>query len=190
MPLDIHFVNVRREVEEIEALIAPQLQAKQLRYEYAACAPEMRVCADPRSLRQILLNLLSNAIKFTAPRGRVALSCSADGDKVRIDVTDTGIGIAPDKLDTIFEPFVQLDRDSSHPKEGSGLGLSISRDFARAMRGDLIAESQVGRGSTFSVILPSASGPDHCEPAAISETSESSKSHGRPERETSKSSAS
>jgi len=145
------------------------------------------VCADPRSLRQILLNLLSNAIKFTAPRGRVALACSADGDKVRIDVTDTGIGIAPDKLDTIFEPFVQLDRDSSHPKEGTGLGLSISRDFARAMRGDLVAESQVGRGSTFSVTLPSASAADSCAPTA---TSESPEGHRTPERTTSKSSAS
>src|SRR5204863_2875155 len=74
MALEVQFVNVRREVEEIEALIAPQLQAKELKYEYAGCAPELRVCADPRSLRQILLNLLSNAVKFTAPRGRITLA--------------------------------------------------------------------------------------------------------------------
>src|SRR5207302_10973576 len=91
MALEVQFVNVRREVEEIEALIAPQLQAKELKYDYAGCAPELRVCADPRSLRQILLNLLSNAVKFTAPRGRITLACRADGEKLRIDVTDTGI---------------------------------------------------------------------------------------------------
>jgi PAS domain S-box-containing protein len=163
MALKIQYVNVRHEVEELEALVAPQLQAKKLTYDYHGCAPDVSVCADPRSLRQILLNLLSNAIKFTAPEGRIRLSCATNSDNLLIKVSDSGIGIPPDQLESVFEPFVQLNRDSSHPKEGTGLGLSISRDLARAMRGELLAESQVGTGSTFSVVLPLAADADHCE---------------------------
>jgi len=166
MALDIRYVNVRREVEELEALVTPQLQAKRLSYDYKSCAPDVSACADPRSLRQILLNLLSNAIKFTNDEGRIRLTCGREADKLVIKVSDSGIGIPADQLESIFEPFVQLNRDSSHPKEGTGLGLSISRDLARAMRGELRAESQVGVGSTFSVVLPLAPDADHCESVA------------------------
>jgi PAS domain S-box-containing protein len=163
MSLDIRYVNVRHEVEEIEALVAPQLQNKRLKYDYAGCAPEVSVCADPRSLRQILLNLLSNAIKFTPPGGHITLACKREQDTIVIRVADTGIGIPPEELTSVFEPFVQLDRDSSHPKEGTGLGLSISRDLARAMKGDLVAASEVGRGSTFSIVLPIAPTSQSCD---------------------------
>jgi len=71
-------------------------------------------------------------------------------------VKDTGIGVPPDKLDTIFEPFVQLDRHQLHGRAGAGLGLAISRDLARAMSGELSVESEVGQGSTFTLSLPRA----------------------------------
>jgi PAS domain S-box-containing protein len=176
MTLDVRFVNVRHEVEEIQALIAPQLAAKRLAYDISGCRPEVTVCADPRSLRQILLNLLSNAIKFTDEGGRISLSSSAEGDRASITVFDTGIGIPAEKLGTIFEPFVQLGRDLSHPHKGTGLGLAISRDLAREMRGELTAESNVGEGSAFTLTLPTAADGASCEPSSSRDQSAAARS--------------
>jgi len=105
-----------------------------------------------------VLNLLSNAIKATPPGGRVRLECDRDERTggVVVRVSDTGTGIPPEKLGSIFDPFVQVDRKLNRPSEGVGLGLAISRDLARAMAGDLTATSEVGRGSTFTLRLPSA----------------------------------
>jgi signal transduction histidine kinase len=115
--------------------------------------------ADRDKLQQVVLNLLSNAVKATPAGGRVRLECGAapDGTRVIVRVSDTGVGIPPDKLQSIFDPFVQVDRKLSRPGEGVGLGLAISRDLARAMGGDLTAESVVGEGSTFTLVLPRAS---------------------------------
>ena len=107
-------------------------------------------------MRQILVNLLSNAIKFTPGEGSVKIECEADPRSVRVLVRDTGTGIPPEKLQAIFEPFVQLDRSLTNVQEGSGLGLAISRDLARAMGGDLCAESAPGLGSTLVLTLPRA----------------------------------
>jgi signal transduction histidine kinase len=115
------------------------------------------VRADPDKARQILLNLLSNAVKFTPPKGQIEVLCEQMDGRVRIRVHDTGIGIAPDRLESVFEPFVQVHRTLTEPTGGVGLGLAISRDLARAMGGDLHAESVVGAGSTFTLDLPAAS---------------------------------
>jgi signal transduction histidine kinase len=114
---------------------------------------------DPDRVHQICVNLLTNAIRASTAGGRISVRCTAEGDRVHIDVADTGIGIPSDKLDRIFEPFVQLDRALNRPKEGVGLGLAISRDLARAMEGDLSARSVVGQGSIFTLTLPRSS-PD------------------------------
>jgi signal transduction histidine kinase len=82
------------------------------------------------------------------------VTCGATRDAMQVRVTDTGIGIPPDKLELIFEPFVQLDRGQSPANAGTGLGLAISRDLARSMGGDLAVESQVDHGSTFILSLP------------------------------------
>jgi signal transduction histidine kinase len=103
-----------------------------------------------------VLNLLSNAIKFTQHGGTVAVRCSAAGAWVQIAVVDSGVGIAPEKLTAIFEPFVQLGRSRTSQHEGTGLGLSISRDLARAMGGDVKVESEIGSGSTFTLLMPPA----------------------------------
>jgi PAS domain S-box-containing protein len=108
--------------------------------------------ADPDRLQQILLNLLSNAIKFTPPGGSVSVSCVLDGERARLRVQDSGIGIAPEHLQRVFEPFVQLETASRN--RGVGLGLAISRELARAMGGELTAESAPGQGSTFILELP------------------------------------
>jgi signal transduction histidine kinase len=104
----------------------------------------------------VLLNLLSNAIKFTARDGRITVRCSADGDRARVDVHDTGFGIPADKLEAIFEPFVQVNAGLTRTQDGTGLGLAISRDLARGMGGDLTVESVPDGGSTFTLVLPRA----------------------------------
>jgi signal transduction histidine kinase len=138
----------------IEPLVAPQMRDKALTFEYAACRPELMVRADVEKVRQVLLNLLSNAIKFTDRGGRISVSCEAHDGLAAVRVQDTGRGIPPDKLEMIFEPFVQVDQQLTRTQEGAGLGLAISRDLAEAMGGDLVATSEVGVGSTFTLTLP------------------------------------
>jgi PAS domain S-box-containing protein len=149
-------VGIHELIADLEAMIAPQLRNKQLRFEFAGCDSGLAVLADGDKVRQILLNLLSNAIKFTPAGGAIEISCEASTTAVSIGVHDTGMGIPAEKLQVIFEPFVQLDRSLTSTQEGSGLGLAISRDLARGMGGDLTAESSVGRGSTFVLTLPRA----------------------------------
>jgi signal transduction histidine kinase len=138
---------------ELDALVSPLLRAKELRYQVHTCRG-LRVRTDAEKARQILLNLVSNAVKFTAAGGLVSLRCEETGDRVAIHVSDTGAGIAADKLERIFEPFVQLDRSLTSAQEGTGLGLAISRDLALALGGELRVESTPGEGSRFTLELP------------------------------------
>jgi len=147
-------VSMNETLGELESLVAPQLQQKQLRYEYNCCDPTYTAHTDPDRLQQILLNLLSNAIKFTPPGGKITVNCGPTPDRMRVKVTDSGIGIPPDKLDQIFEPFIQLARGQTAGAVGTGLGLSISRDLARAMGAELTVESKLDEGSTFILSLP------------------------------------
>ena len=154
---DIEPVELRGVLESLEALVMPLLRAKDIRYSDRGRACDAVVQADEEKVRQILLNLLSNAIKFTAAGGAIEIDCDGDAANVRISVTDSGIGIAAEKLGAIFEPFVQLERKLATTHEGTGLGLSISRNLARAMHGDLVVESAPGRGARFTLSLPRAS---------------------------------
>src|SRR3954468_3578389 len=113
-------------------------------------------CGDPDKERQILIHLLSNAIKFTPEGGHISLDCEEDDKMIYLAVEDDGAGIPPDKLDAIFEPFVQVNRDYASKHEGTGLGLAISRDLARRMGGDLTVRSELGKGSRFTLSLPRA----------------------------------
>jgi signal transduction histidine kinase len=138
-------------------LVEPQARAKAIRLgsPLPADCGEACVRADAEKTQQILLNLLTNAVKFTGPDGRVDLGCTLRDGWVDIHVTDTGRGIAPTKLEAIFEPFVQVDRSSLHQsQQGVGLGLAISRELARSMGGDITARSRLGAGSTFTLTLP------------------------------------
>ena len=138
---------------ELEPLITPQLRSRKLSYAYTGCDESLAVWADREKVRQVLLNLLSNAIKFTDAGGRITIDCSSDDAEARVLVSDTGLGIPEDKLGSIFEPFVQLERNLSSTHEGTGLGLAISRDLARGMGGELTVESKVGDGSIFVLTL-------------------------------------
>ncbi len=147
-------VAVHETLAPLETLIGPQLLEKHLRYEFRSCNSADTAYIDPERLQQILLNLLSNAVKFTPDGGSITLTCTSTPDIVEIAVADTGVGIPADKLESIFEPFVQVDRAEWSGLGGTGLGLAISRDLARAMSGDLMVESVVDGGSTFTVRIP------------------------------------
>jgi len=112
--------------------------------------------ADQQRIKQILVNLLSNAVKFTPERGQVtlAVSTNAEHDQVRFSVADTGIGIAPDDLKKLFSPFVQLDSSLARQYEGTGLGLTIVYKLTELHGGSVQVESEVGKGSRFSINLP------------------------------------
>lgn len=149
---------VRDVFMDVRPMIDPQLQGKGLHFE-VRIVDDVTLRADREKLQQILLNLLANAVKFTGVGGTVTItslrSCERPGSGM-IQVADTGIGIPSDRLGSIFEPFVQVDASHSREQQGAGLGLAISRDLARGMGGDLVAESTLGAGSTFTLTLPLA----------------------------------
>ena len=149
-------VDVAKVCQEVETLVEPQMRAKDLQFE-VRCDEGLVVHANDERLIQVLVNLIGNAIKFTPRGGRIAVVATHSGDRGIIEVHDTGIGIAVEKLDRIFEPFVQLDRSLTSGQEGAGLGLAISRELVRLMKGELTVKSTRGVGSVFSVALPRVS---------------------------------
>jgi signal transduction histidine kinase/CHASE3 domain sensor protein len=138
---------------ELAPLVEPQAQAKQIDLALVPPANGLRVRGDRHRLRQILVNLVGNAIKFTPHKGAVRVNTVVNAEHATIQVTDNGTGIPADRLQAIFEPFVQVDEGLTRTQTGVGLGLAISRDLARAMGGELSATSELGKGSIFSVVL-------------------------------------
>jgi PAS domain S-box-containing protein len=143
-------------IEGVIPMIEPSAAAKGVELHAGPPPTDCVALGDRARVDQILLNLLSNAIKHTAAGGSITVACSVSADRALMAVADTGSGIPKEKLESIFEPFVQLGRSLSSSHEGMGLGLSISRDLARAMNGDLTVSSKVGKGSTFTLSLPRA----------------------------------
>jgi PAS domain S-box-containing protein len=150
------------------ALVVPQAAEKQIEIE-DPCADDTSTfyVGDEDRVRQILANVLSNAVKFTGPGGTIRITCgttreadpgvevSNEGAWTYVRVTDTGIGIAPEEIESVFRPFEQVERGHTRTRGGTGLGLTISRQLARLMGGDLTVESEPGQGSTFTLWLPS-----------------------------------
>ncbi len=146
------------ELYEVASAVAPMIEPQSLRKNLTLeidVPAGLKARGDRDKLEQILLNLLSNAVKFTPDGGRIQVVGRGAGEgRVTVSVVDTGVGIPADKLDAVFEPFVQVDAGRTRGAEGTGLGLAISRDLARGMSGDLTVTSEVGAGSTFTVSLP------------------------------------
>jgi len=141
-------------IDAVTPMVEPAAAAKKIHVEAKPLTTQCVALGDRARIDQILLNLLSNAIKYTAAGGTITVKCAASGKTASISVKDTGRGVPKEQLESIFEPFVQLGRSLSSAHEGMGLGLSISRDLARAMGGDLRVSSKVGVGSTFTLTLP------------------------------------
>ena len=138
--------------EAMESL-APAATTKGLALGHAFAVDTLPISGDRRRVVQILLNLLSNAVKFTET-GTVTLSLALEGAQARIAVQDTGPGIPAQDLPRLFREFEQLDAGLARRNEGTGLGLALSRRLAQLMNGDIVVESQPGRGSTFTFLLP------------------------------------
>jgi len=158
-------VLVSSVLADLASLVQPQFAARSItlvsRLPDGGSGSDLHVAVDREKLIQILTNLLGNAAKFTPAGGEVEVRLveSSDAGMVQIMVRDSGPGIPADKLEVIFEPFVQLGRSLTTPSDGAGLGLAISRDLARGMGGDLWAESEHGRGATLILTVPRASAP-------------------------------
>jgi PAS domain S-box-containing protein len=163
-------------VAEALSFVATQAQAKDVALHTECGVPGPEYLGDDDRVRQILLNLLSNAVKFTGPGGRITVRCGTGrpgggsrlvgaGPWVCIRVEDTGPGIAPEETEAVFEPFVQAQAVHTRTAGGTGLGLTISRRLARMMGGDLTLETELGRGSCFTLWLPPAGAPGAEEPA-------------------------
>ncbi len=130
---------------------------KQIHMQVSCCKQvgcELWLRSDPLRIRQILGNLLSNAIKFTPEKGNIDLMACYEGGKLVFTVKDDGIGIAPDNLETIFQPFQQLHRDPDRPEAGTGLGLAICKQLTNLLNGELHVTSKTGEGSTFTFSVP------------------------------------
>jgi signal transduction histidine kinase len=151
---DFESVSVNAVLGACAEMVDGLSRERGLVFRWTPCPPAVTVLADADKLQQILINLLSNSIKFTPAGGAITLSGTVDEESVCIRVEDTGRGIPTEKLNVIFDPFVQVDQRRVRAQEGIGLGLSISRELARGMNGDLTVESVLGEGSTFTLRLP------------------------------------
>ncbi len=175
-------LRVAEIIDQVRDLVEPQVRARGLAFECHPGPATARVRADPERLTQILLNLLANAIKFT-DAGAIVLGWRVVAGQVAIFARDQGRGIPADRLEEIFQPFVQVSGAGDSTERGVGLGLAISRQLAQAMGGDLTVESELGRGSTFTVLLPEAPARDDAVTAGDAVTSDDAAvSNGPPTR--------
>lgn len=147
-------VHLAQLIAEIQSLMLVRAAENNVEFnvEFSETVPPF-VHSDSKRLRQILINLIGNAVKFTK-RGSVRLLVSMCADKIRFDVTDTGIGMTQQQVDNLFLPFQQADSSVSREYGGSGLGLAISQRLAAMLGGEITVQSQIGQGSVFSCSLP------------------------------------
>ena len=146
-------IDLAEVTRQAGALVEPVATAKGLTLTIDAPNESARFTSDPAKVRQVLVNLLSNAIKFT-DEGGIRLASRAEDGRVVFEVVDTGIGIAPEHQEQVFETFWQVDQTATRKRGGAGLGLSVSRRLARALGGDLSVESAIGKGSRFRFWVP------------------------------------
>jgi protein-histidine pros-kinase len=143
--------------EEVAAVIEPLAQQKSLSFAVERCADAPTVPTDPDKVRQIVINLAGNAVKFT-DTGEVRIAVQERDDEVVLTVSDSGPGIARQDQERLFQPFEQLQTGFTRAHGGTGLGLYLSGRLAEILGGRIEVESEVGRGSAFSLVLP-RSGP-------------------------------
>ena len=157
LTLSVESVRIRDLLREAVDLVGPLAAERQVEMEGDVVTCDVAVKADRQRLKQVMLNLLSNAIKYNRSGGRVMLDCrGVDGGRHRIEVTDTGPGIAPENVGRLFTAFDRIGAEQGGAVEGTGLGLALTKGLVEAMGGTLGVESEVGRGSTFWVELPAA----------------------------------
>ena len=154
MDLELSAFDLPSAVANAMTLIRERAQRHNIALSQEAGPDLGEVVADERKFKQILLNLLSNAVKFTPEGGRIAVDARRDDDSIVIAVRDTGIGIAPEDQDAVFEEFRQVGRNYTNKQEGTGLGLALTRKFVELHGGRIWLESEPGKGSTFTFTIP------------------------------------
>ncbi len=158
--LEIRPVSVESLCETSMRLIKQAAHKKALQVFTRIETESVLLPADERRLKQILVNLLSNAVKFTPEKGQIGLDVHTDEQMLSFTIWDTGIGIAPDDLQRLFQPFVQVDSSLSRMYEGTGLGLALVAELTQLHGGLVAVESEVGKGSRFTVSLPLRAEPE------------------------------
>jgi signal transduction histidine kinase len=143
-------------LDDAAALIEPLAADKRVTFVVDRPDVNLAVRTDSQKVRQILVNLLTNAVKFTDAGGTVTLRARYADGRLELTIADTGIGIAPEFMERIFDPFWQVEQKPTRRAGGTGLGLSVSRRLAHLLGGDLSVASRPGQGSVFTVVLPSA----------------------------------
>jgi signal transduction histidine kinase len=160
-------VSADAALREVADMLLGAAHERHLEVVHQAVHSEVLMWADAERVRQILLNLVMNAVKYAVPHTRITLAVATTPETVIVHVTDDGPGIPREKLEAIFDPFVQLASGLTDRRGGVGLGLAISRDLARAMHGELTVRSALGVGSRFTLELPRAGRGGPVQPAAV-----------------------
>ncbi|MES0879585.1 ATP-binding protein [Roseibium sp. SCP14] len=155
MSIETEIVNAAESAADAGRIVTGAATEKNITVT-ADVGEDVHVHADKRALKQILLNLLANAVKFTPDNGTVALKARPRGDRLRFEVTDTGIGISERDIERLAQPFVQVENQFTKTHQGSGLGLAIARSLVELHGGKLNIESEVKKGTTVSFTLPLA----------------------------------
>jgi signal transduction histidine kinase/DNA-binding response OmpR family regulator len=160
MELHLQVVSVEDVVSQVAGIVEPLVAQRQIRLEFEATSAG-QILADEGKLKQMILNLVSNAIKFTSDGGEVTIKAARSADQLEIVVSDNGIGIAEDDIKRLFKDFQQVDSGANRKQQGTGLGLVLTRSFAILHGGDVRVESELGKGSRFTIYLPlQARSPD------------------------------
>jgi signal transduction histidine kinase len=154
MDLDVTSFDLPMAIENALILIRERATRHGIKVEHKIDERLGEVVGDERKFKQILLNLLSNAVKFTPEGGSIGVSAALAKEAVEVAVSDTGIGIAPENQEAIFEEFRQVGIDASKKREGTGLGLTLTKKFVELHGGTIRVDSALGRGSTFTFTLP------------------------------------
>lgn len=149
--------DIDESIRRVIGIVSPLAERKDLALYLKPSSKLGTITGDKRRVEQVIINLLNNSIKFTE-NGYVEVSCRLEDSEVHISVEDTGIGIAPEDLEKIFRPFQQVDTGLSRKHEGTGLGLSITKKLVDMMGGRITVQSTVGKGSTFSIVIPGPKG--------------------------------
>ncbi len=154
MRLDVTSIDLRGLLDELREAMEPLAREKEILLQ-EKLAPELPpIEADRTKLRRILVNLLSNALKFTPKGGRVEVSAELEGERVRLTVADTGVGIAPEDVERLFDKYEQARSRATRGEKGTGLGLYITRQLVELHGSEIQVKSELGRGSVFSFTLP------------------------------------
>lgn len=147
--------NIIQIIEEITLSVANYMEGKNIKLTFDTALEEKFMACDPDKIERIMLNLLSNAVKFTEKQGGIWVNICSKQDSILVSVKDTGIGIAPDKKEVIFERFRQIDKSLNRKCEGSGIGLSLVKSLLELHGGRIWVKSKMGEGSEFVFELPS-----------------------------------